>query len=347
MKRSVLASVFVLVLLIPGSAAFAGYSSLFVFGDSLSDSGNNAFLTTSRTPVPISGNDFVATFPYTSGRYTNAQVWAEFLASSLGLSATASLTGGTDYAFGGATTGPLTPNPFPDGLLNPFPPSLLTQVAFFLAQNGPMIPSDALYVVEGGGENAQNALNAIGSNCGVNPVCVSGIIQSAAAGFVADVETIVSELEAAGAKNLVVWDVPNIGVTPAVLAGGPLASMLGMTIASAMNQALLSAVGGDPDIKLFDASALLNEVIGDPGAFGLSNVTDACAQFVNCDPSQFLFWDGIHPTSAAEVIISDAIEALVVPEPSTLALLAVALFALVSFASPVALGVRGRIQLKL
>ncbi len=41
-----------------------------------------------------------------------------------------SLLGGTDYAFGGARTGPLTPTPLPGGLLSPFPPSLETQVAF-------------------------------------------------------------------------------------------------------------------------------------------------------------------------------------------------------------------------
>jgi outer membrane lipase/esterase len=213
-------------------------------------------------------------------------------------------------------------------LLNPFPPSLETQVAFFLAQHGPMIPGDALYVVEGGGEDAQSALDAIGNSCGTDPVCTSGISHSAAAGFVADIENIDSELEAAGAKNLVVWDVPDLGKAPAVLAAGPAASMLGTMIAAAMNQALVGVIGADPDVKLFDVFSLANDAIADPGAFGLSNVTDACARFVDCDPSKFLFWDGDHPTSAAEVIISDTIEALVLPEPSSLALLAIALFGL-------------------
>jgi outer membrane lipase/esterase len=319
MKRSVLVSVFALVLLIPGSAALAGYSNLFVFGDSLSDSGNNAVLTPIRTTVPISGNDFIPTFPYAPGRYTNAQVWAQILAPSLGLSANPSLLGGSDYAFGGALTGTTPPGGFP--------PSLEAQVGFFLSQYGPMIPGNALYVVEGGGDNARNALEAIGG-CGGNAACVGGIIQSTTASFVGDIETIDSELEKAGAKNIVLWNVPNIGDTPAVLAAGPLASMLGTTIASTMNQALLGAIGTDPDIKLFDIFDLMNAAIADPGAFGLSNVTDACAQFVACDPSKFLFWDGIHPTSATETIISDAVLALVVPEPSTLALLAITLLGL-------------------
>jgi outer membrane lipase/esterase len=318
MKRSVLIAVFALVFLLPLSAARAGYSALFVFGDSLSDSGNNAAVLQQVTPVPIPGNSFVPTFPYASGHYTNAQVWAQLLASSLGLSANPSLLGGTDYAFGGASTGPL----------DTIPPSLEAQTALFLSQHGPLIPGNALYVVEGGGENARNALDEIGSSCGINPVCTNGIIKATVTEFLGDIQTIDSELEAAGAKNIVVWNVPNIGATPAVLASGALASMLGATIATAMNNALLATIATDPDVTLFDDFALLNEVIEDPGAFDLSNVTDACAQFSSCDPSKFLFWDGIHPTSTAEAIISDAIESLVVPEPSTLALLAFALFGL-------------------
>ena len=95
-----------------------------------------------------------------------------------------------------------------------------------------------------------------------------------------------------------------------------------------MNQALSGAIGADPDIKLFDDFDLLDDAIGHPGAFGLSNATDACAQFPTCDPSEFLFWDGIHPTSATDAIISEAIDSLVVPEPSTLALLGTALLGL-------------------
>jgi len=327
MKRLALTSFF--AFFIPLSDALAGYSNLFVFGDSLSDSGNIAALTSERTPVPISGNSFIATFPYASGRYTNAQVWAQILASSLGLSANPSLLGGTDYAFGGALTGPLTPNSFPGGLLNPFPPSLGTQAAFFLSQYGPAIPSGALYVVEGGGENARDALTAAGS-CGGDPSCIAAIIQSTTVGFVGDIKTIDSELEAAGAKNILVWDVPNIGATPAVLASGASASTLGTMIAATMNAALSTAIGSDPDVKLFDIFGLMNDAIADPGAFGFTNVTDACARFPACiaDPSMYLFWDGIHPTSATEAIISDAILTLVVPEPSTLALLSVALLGL-------------------
>jgi len=310
-----------LVCLVFCSDACAGYSNLYIFGDSLSDSGNNAVvLAPNVTPVPIAGNSFIPTYPYTSGRYTDGQVWAQTLASSLGLTANPSLLGGTDYAFGGATTGPLTLG----GLLNPFPPSLETQAAFFLSQANDVAPSDALYVIAGGGEDALHALTGI-SGCGGNLVCVDGIIQSTAATFAGNIGNIVSELELAGASNIVVWDVPDVGDAPAVGTLG--ASSLGTMIASSMNTALSSAIGGDPDVKVFGAFGLLDDVVDNPSAFGLSDVTNACAQFITCDPSQYLFWDGIHPTSAADLVISNAIVSLI-PEPPALALFGIALIGL-------------------
>jgi hypothetical protein len=87
----------------------------------------------------------------------------------------------------------------------------------------------------------------------------------------------------------VVWDVPDLGKAPAVLAAGPLASTLGTPIASTTNNALLAVIGSDPDIKLFDVFGLVSNVIADPGAFGLSHVTDACAQFPFYDPLKVSF----------------------------------------------------------
>jgi len=331
MKHWSLGWVFALVCLVSPSGAFAGYSDLFVFGDSLSDSGNNAVvLAPNVTPVPISGNSFIPTFPYASGHYTNGLVWAQSFALALGLSANASLLGGTDYAFGGARTGPLTPTPLPGGLLSPFPPSLETQVAFFLLQRANVAPSNALYVVAGGGNNARDALVAA-AGCGGNLVCIGGIIQSAALTYAGDIATIDAELELAGARKIVVWDVPDIGDTPAVRAAGASAAALGTLIAASMNAALLGAIASDPDVQLFDLFGLVDDMVASPGAFGLTDVTNACAQFVTCDPSKFLFWDGIHPTSAGQLIISNALLAQV-PAPATLVLLAVGLVGLTGIA---------------
>jgi outer membrane lipase/esterase len=91
-----------------------------------------------------------------------------------------------------------------------------------------------------------------------------------------------------------------------------------------MNDALLAAIGVVPGVTIFDIFGLVDDVVGNPALFGLTNVADACAQFPACDPSTYLFWDGIHPTSAGHLIIGNAVLA-VVPEPATLALLALAL----------------------
>jgi len=323
-RKGWLAIAFVVALALPTSASALLFSSLVIFGDSLSDSGNNAIALPAlglpgTTPVPISGNTFIPTLPYASGVYTNDMVWAQTFASALGLSAAPSLAGGTDFAFAGARTGPIDPA-LPQ--VSTFPPSLLTQEAFFLGATGGVAPGSALYVVAGGGNNARDALGAIEAN--PTPGNISQTIAATAASFAADIVANVSALEGAGAKNIVVWDVPDVGKAPAILADGLGASILGSTLAAAMNTALLGAIGGDSNVKLFDLFGLVDSVVANPGAFGLTNVTDACAQFVNCNPSQYFFWDGIHPTSAGQGILSQAM-LRTIPEPATLALLAIAL----------------------
>ena len=57
-----------------------------------------------------------------------------------------------------------------------------------------------------------------------------------------------------------------------------------------------------------DSFALMNEIAAAPLAFSLTNVTNACVTTVapfHCDtPSDFLFWDGIHPTKAGHAILA-------------------------------------------
>lgn len=69
------------------TAMGATISNLYIFGDSLSDPGNNAIrFGSDATASPpfnvtlqsdISGNSFIPTYPYaTSYQYTNGNVWA-------------------------------------------------------------------------------------------------------------------------------------------------------------------------------------------------------------------------------------------------------------------------------
>jgi len=257
------------------SSAEAGYTGLFIFGDSLSDAGNNALLFdgmgasampplppgTLRTQVlpPTISNSFIPTYPYAvSNEYTNGQVWAQTFASALGLPLAPSLLysgappppppGGLDYAFGGARTSAPSPTP-----------SLEDQAPMFLGQY-PAVPSGALYVVAGGGDNARDALPTVGpqivGTC-TNPdpmaflSCATAIVKPTADAYASDIKTIVGELEANGAKHLVVWNIPDIGLAPAVLAEGAQVSGLATLVASIMNADLTSQLGSDPDVGLF------------------------------------------------------------------------------------------------
>jgi phospholipase/lecithinase/hemolysin len=67
------------------------YSDMYVFGDSLSDSGN----TYSAFGTPESP-------PYWQGRYSDGKNWADFTSEWLGIS---NVAGGNNRAFGGAATG--------------------------------------------------------------------------------------------------------------------------------------------------------------------------------------------------------------------------------------------------
>ena len=80
------------------SAARArAFSQIVVFGDSLSDVGNVNNQTFGISPG--SG--------YWNGRFSNGPVWVENFATGLSLSTpTYSRSGGTDWAYGGAHTGP-------------------------------------------------------------------------------------------------------------------------------------------------------------------------------------------------------------------------------------------------
>ena len=66
-----------------------------------------------------------------------------------------------------------------------------------------------------------------------------------------------------------------------------------------------------PGIRIvqLDAFRLLNDIVADGAAFGLTDVTSPCLTpnvppFTCQEPAEFLFWDGIHPTRAVHAIIA-------------------------------------------
>lgn len=313
LRRAVCATAFTLV---ASAAQATPFSNLFVFGDSLSDSGNVALLTPARETLPIPANAYIPSLPYSpSGTFSNGPTWVSTFGAALGFTMQPSLIGGTNFAFGGATTS--------GGLV----PSLTAQVGTLLGLPGD-VPADALYVLAGGGNNARAVLQAVAGGADAGAA-----IQAAATGYAADIVAMILALDAQGAEEFVVWNVPNLGVAPAITAGGAPSIGLGTLTSASMNFALAGALQGLPtdirsDVRVFDLFGLTTAISVNPSGFGLTDVTQSCAaNLAACDPNRWLFWDGIHPTSGGHAVIADRMLALV-PVPATLPLLAIGIVAL-------------------
>lgn len=306
------------------SQAAAQYTDTYFFGNSLSDTGNNAYALdrtfpfissqSLRTPVPIASPDFVATYPYGNDRYSNGPVWAEYFAPRLGGSAQAALQGGTSYAFGGATMGPIG---------NVLPPSVVGQVASYLISQGNRASPSALYVIEGGGNDARHAADVAIARGDPAPLISA---------YVNDAVRAVLALESAGAQKILFWNVPDIGKTPEFTVQGPAAATIATGVASAMNRAVAEAIAQfAPDIRrdvvTFDMFGFMGRVIANPSANGLADATSACAYSAACisDPSRTLFWDGLHPTTAGHALLANAAFASVAPEPDLYVLFGIGL----------------------
>ena len=288
-----------ILIALSASAAFASpaaaadtYSQTVFFGDSLTDAG---FFRPLLPP---------AIQPVTGQFTTNpGDVWAELLADYYNTNAEPNGNGqtGSDYAAGGARVGLDTV-----GALGPIP-SLTSQMNSYLASTGGKADPDALYTVWGGA----NDLFAI-TNAGADPTTT---ISSAVASEVGIVQT----LEAAGARYILVPTVPDLGVTPAFRVQGTAAQAAGTALTQTYNQALFSSLeeAGLRVIPL-DTFSLIREIVADPGAYGFLNATGtACqpqitANSLLCNPTtyvtptapnDYVFADGVHPTTAAHRIL--------------------------------------------
>ena len=286
------------------TTARAPFDRIVAFGASLSDPGN-AFALRGGTNTPpdyLVDPLLVPSAPYARGghHFSNGATWIEQFARSTGLAGTVRPAfegdgGATNFAVGGARA-------YEDGInLN-----LSAQVEAFLQQANHTASPDAHYTIEMGGNDIRDALVAYPTGSG--PILHDAIVS---------IVTNVGRLYAAGARNFIVWRAPNVGVTPAIrtldhLRPGAVQLATGLT--QAFNgglDAALFPVSNLPGIRIvrLDAYRLLNDIVADPAAFGLTDVTSACvtpniAPFTCQTPDEFLFWDGIHPTKAVHAIIA-------------------------------------------
>jgi len=311
-----------------GTAQAQEFSAVISFGDSLSDAGQYAAL-----PPPFY---FGAQGSFT----TNPDdVWTQVLASSFGLSQTASLAGGTNYAWGGAPTAfSIPPIPLALTCIPATLPcqSVQQQLGASLAATGGHADPNALYTYWAGANDIFNYLSWAGPQVvspGPPPVLGPPLITAAQAQLFtgASALTAVGEigaLQAAGAKHIVVLNLPDIGLTPAFRGTAGQASVSGLVFVynTTLNGGLASLQDG---IIPINAYQLIGEVIADPAQYGFANVTaTACSpagpgggSSLFCTPASYvapnanetyLFADGVHPSGAAHRMLAQVVQATIV-----------------------------------
>ncbi|NPU84091.1 MAG: SGNH/GDSL hydrolase family protein [Syntrophaceae bacterium] len=233
--------------------------------------------------------------------FSNGPVWVQYLASPTYLNVPL-----FDMAFGGATTGYDNPAA---GLAYT---GLNWQVDYYLDNFGSMISSNILVTVWAGANDLFQ---------GRDPYVAAE-----------NVELALQNLAAAGFQNFLVMGLPNVGTTPefrgtAYESAATLWSQY-FNMFLAANVADLRGIYPGNHFYTLNTFDLLNAVIANPGIYGFDNVTDEWLYREAGDTSTYLFWDGVHPTTEAHLMLANYAMAAV-PEPATMLLLGLGLMGLV------------------
>jgi phospholipase/lecithinase/hemolysin len=321
LTRWTLASVLALALVSPLLAsAQASFKRIVVFGTSLSDPGNAFALAGGTNTPPDYDNDpfLVPNTPYARGghHFSNGATWIEQFARPIGLAGNVGPAfrgsgGATNYAVGGARAREFGESP-----------TLSLQVGAFLQQFGGAAPSNALYVIEMGGNDLRDALGAL---LLLDPTGATSFAIIDAA--LTAIEGNIRILYAAGARKFLVWNAPNIGLTPAIAPLGPVVAGFADGFAQTFNGRLesefLARVRSELDGIQIVTLNIYDKVNGvvlspNPAEFGFTNVNTACinpatAPFACQNADEYFFWDGIHPTKAAHAIIAQTVASVLVP----------------------------------
>ncbi len=252
------------------------YNDIYVFGDSLSDTGRL---------FEVIG---MPSAPYFKGHVSNGKLWVEWLAQELNLTYNPK----TNFAWAGATTGTtnLWNEEFPDAELW----GLQQQMENYHNNTSAADPN-GLYIVWAGGNDFLGDI--------INP-------QKMITTTVTNLVTVVGKLRQHGVQHLVVINMPDLGKTPRGFASGKSQAMTQLT--TAFNQALAEALQPFKVIQI-DMPASLemltdSKTILDPVTFGQTNFTEACfdseAQTVCETPFHHFYWDDIHPTTQGHLAIA-------------------------------------------
>src|SRR5438874_24919 len=286
------------------NAQALAFTQIIVFGDSLSDDGNIAHRVRDTFGFSYPSSNFnYSDYRFTDDTNTSPAAnlyvgtWHEQLEKTfLGLAvAKNSLDGGTDYAFGGATTKDGTqdrtiinnPFPFGGGDFTITIDNMGKQINDYLASHA--TDANALYILWGGGNDLFDDHSAQSVTDTANRV-----------------GALIGRLANAGARNFLVPNVPPLGAVPNSF-GDP-NRVLALDYASAIYRDHLNSViastksalvgsGITINVYTFDVWLDMIRVLGQPAHYNIINTIDSAQGASGVNPDQYLFWDDLHPTT--------------------------------------------------
>ena len=301
-RNLILIAVFVCALIAPTRSDAITFDRVVVFGASISDPGNAFALTGEAIKPPYDELDafLVPDAPYARGghHFSNGATWIERYAKPHGLGkyVGAAFADGHSRALNYAVGGARARN---DGINVNF----TDQLAALLTDVSNVAPSDALYVIDLGANDVRDALAA------GDPTILADALNSIAANL--------GTLYAVGARKFLVLNAPNLAVLPSIrILDGifPGAAFAAGALSQAFNanlDAVIAFIAALPGVEIAQVNLfqLVNTIMADPAAFGLTEAETPCitpnvAPFTCKKPDQYFFWDGIHPTKAVHGILA-------------------------------------------
>ncbi len=282
-------------LAVPAATSAPKIARLVVFGDSYFDNGNFYKIATELAKINMMDPEW---WPWAkkmhwdssvTGHPTAVQVLAEQLIVDL-----------NDFATGGAYSGTGNANDVVDPFKNT---GLLGQVGKYLTGPAGQNPDPGtLYIVQApisdflvlGTHDAQK-------------------VSAAADLEVANLVTAVTDLAKAGARQIMLVNLPDLSILPGVVSEGYVdeatAFQARVNAALPTEMERLSKEYNIP-IKIFDYLAASQKIRANPDQYKLTNLTDMCVSFpseVVCpSPDGYFFWDEYHPTRRVQQIIGEA-----------------------------------------
>jgi phospholipase/lecithinase/hemolysin len=305
------------------------YSELVVFGDSLSDAGN-VLIRTQAMPEKYHA-DPPAELGYFQGRATNGPNWVDHLADLMSIPRpTASESGGLNYAFAGARTGSGTNERFPSPTYPPNPSLTVdrvgTQIQSYLTSHSAFTDNQLVTLWAGANDIVDLAAGTTTIETIVN-----------------NIEGHVRQLAANGATTIVIPNQPDASLAPFFklpTAPNPRVVLGAIMAINTQLEQRIETLRNDPALAgkrlvSVDMFSISQRLTTEPATFGLTNTTDAALSFpagtVVPNPNEYVFWDLIHPTTAAQRVFAvGACDAFNCPEPSSIGMLTAFIFGWIS-----------------